>query len=63
MKQIDEEKQLIEELGLREALPCRLRVCLRDYVGITTSVPQTAADLLLGPNRQGRTTSRHARMI
>jgi hypothetical protein len=28
--------------------------CLRDYVGITTGVPQIAADLVHRPSRQSR---------
>jgi hypothetical protein len=41
--------------------PAWVKGCLRDYVGITTGVPQIAADLLQRPSRQSRAKSRHCR--
>src|SRR5712692_627391 len=51
----------VASMGTCFSAAWRLRVtgCLRDYVGITTGVPQIADDLLQRPSRQSRATRRH----
>jgi hypothetical protein len=41
--------------------PLRVKGCRCNYVGITTGVPQIAADLLHPLSRQGRATTSHSR--